>query len=149
MSLKLVPVRPRPTDRSSLYTIHKGDNFVYATRPANEKVMISVVSFKREEHAKLIAGMLEEYKINSGDWPPLFSDDDIWLPSPTDQLRELEIIQWDKKELDNFCIMNILDLITINSMNNSKNGYRIIGDTYKFDVSTEVYQDIFNNKYKL
>jgi len=148
MSLTLTPIRPRPTDRGSLYTINKGDNTIYATKPTNDKVMISVVSFRKEDHAKLIARMLEEYKLNTGEWPPLISDD-VWLPSPKIDLRELEIVQWDKDELNNFCVLNILDLITINSVNNSKNGYQILGDTYKFDVAPEVYMNIFNNKYKL
>jgi len=149
MSLTLAPIRPRPTDRSSLYTIHKGENYVYATKPTNDKVMISVVSFKKEEHAKLIAGMLEEYKTTTGNWPPLISEGDMWLPSPNVKLRELDIVHWEKDELDHFCVLNILDLVTINSVNNGKDGYKIIGDTYKFDVSQEMYMNIFNNKYKL
>jgi len=149
MSMILSPIRPPPTDRNLLYTIHKGDNTVYASKPTNNKVMIAVVSFKREDHAILIASMLEEYKLKTGEWPPLISDDDTWLPTSSSELRELEIVQWNKDELDKFCVMHILDLITINSLNNSQNGYKIIGDTFKFDVSIPIYQEIFNNKYML
>jgi hypothetical protein len=148
MSLTLVSA-PVPTGRNKLYTIHKGDNTIYATKPTNDKVLISVVSFKKEQHAKLIAGMLEEYNIKMGEWPPLFSNEELWLPSTPRKLNQLDIIEWEKDELDTFCILNILDLVVINSIDNNTSGYRIMGDTYKYDVSSDTYSSIFNNKMKL
>jgi hypothetical protein len=151
MSLTLIPVtpKPQPSDRGKVYTIHKGQNAVYATKPVSDKVLISVVGFKREYHAKLIASMLEEYKIKMGEWPPLFSNEELWLPSSSDNLRELDIIEWEKDELDHFCVLHILDLVVINTIDDNAKGYRVVGDTYKYDVPKETYYNIFNNKLML
>jgi hypothetical protein len=150
MSLALNTIRPRPTDRNSLYTIHKGDNTIYANKPPNELVMISVVSFKRREDAHLIATMLEEYKLKTGEWPPLQAEDEnMWLPTANNTLRELEILQWDKTELDQFCVLHIFDLITITSVDSSVDGYKIRGDTYRYQVPDETYHSILLNKYQL
>jgi hypothetical protein len=111
--------------------------------------MVSVVSFKREQDAKLIASMLEEYKRKTGEWPPLISDDPVWLPSSTPELSELEIMNWDKEELSVYCTTNILDLITVNSVDNSQSGYNITGDTYRFEMPLDSYQALFNNIYML
>jgi len=150
MSLALNTIRPRPTDRNSLYTINKGENTIYANKPSNDLVMISVVSFKSKQHAHLIASMLEEYKLKTGEWPPLIAEDEnMWLPTANTELRELEILQWDKSELDQFCVLHMFDLITITSVDNSMDGYKIRGDTYKYNVPDETYHSILLNKYQL
>ena len=147
MSMILSPIRPRPTDRNSLFTIHKGDNTVYAAKPTSDLVMVSVVAFNKEQDAVLIASMLEEYKRKNGEWPPLISDDPVWLPTSSPELLELEIIKWDKDELGVYCVSNILDLITISSVDNNLGGYKITGDTYRFEMPLDSYQALFNSKY--
>jgi hypothetical protein len=132
----------------SLFTIHSQQNTVYATRPDNEKLWISVVSFRSKENAYMIASMLEEYKRKTSEWPLLLSDDSVFLPAAEakNSLDELQIIRWTQDELKMYCVEHILDLITINTIDNTKEGLSMFGDTYQFEVPTDFYRQMFEAK---
>ena len=148
--LALKPPVFQRSDRpdKSLFTIHSQQNTVYATRPDNEKLWISVVSFRSKDNAYLIASMLEEHKRKTREWPLLLSDDSVFLPAAEakNSLDELQIIRWTQDELTTYCVEHLLDLITINSIDNTKEGLSMVGDTYQFEVPTDFYRQLFDAK---
>jgi len=129
---------------NKIYTIHTGKNMIYSTMPSDS---ISVVGFKNREQAKLVACMLEEYKRTNFSWPPM---DEPYLPMCDEcELSEAEISEWEPTELDNFCALNMLGLVTINSMSNTKAGYSFQGDSFGFTLTDELYRNILELKYEL
>ena len=151
--LYMLALKPPVFQRSdrpekSLFTIHSQQNTVYATRTDNEKLWISVVSFRSKDNAYLIASMLEEYKRKTREWPLLLSDDHVFLPAAEtkNSLDELQVIRWTQDELTTYCVEHILDLITINTIDTSRDGLSMVGDTYQFEVPTEFYRQIFEAK---
>jgi hypothetical protein len=144
-------IRPRQSrgPKKTLFTIHKQDNTIYASKPTNDLVLISVVSFSKRDNALLIASMLEEYKRRTNEWPLLTPDDDVFLPSSeiSTELQELEIIGWTQDALNEYCAEHILDLITIQNIENSNGILNITGDTYRFEASLDFYKSLFEAKF--
>jgi hypothetical protein len=132
------------SELGKLYTIHTEKNLIYATNPSEK---ISVVSFSKKSQAELLAGMLEEYKRHNFSWPPM--DHDMFTVTSDELLREIDIIGWESDELDNFCAVNMLGLVTITSMTNTKQGYRFKGELYQFTLTDENYRDLFELKLQL
>jgi len=139
------PKQSRGPDKS-LFTIHKSNNTVYASKPKNELLMISVVSFTNREHALMIASMLEEYKSRTSEWPLLFPEEEIFLPTSqgNNELMELTIQRWAKDDLTVYCVEHMMDLITIQNIQHTKGTLNITGDTYKFDAPIDFYQQLFD-----
>jgi hypothetical protein len=131
-------------ERGKLYTIHTEKNLIYATNPSEK---ISVMSFSKKSQAELLAGMIEEYKRHNFSWPPM--DHDMFTITSDDLLHEIDIIDWEPDELDNFCAVNMLGLVTITSMTNTNQGYRFKGDLYQFTLTDENYRDLFELKLQL
>ncbi len=127
-----------------LYTIHTGTNMIYSTLPSD---IISVVGFKQKSQAQLVACMLEEYKRNNFSWPPM---DEPYLPTCDEcELKEAEISEWEPTELDNFCALNMLGLVTINDMQQTNAGYNFQGDSFGFTLTDELYRKILELKFNL
>lgn len=148
------PVKPLKTGRRDnvAFTIHYLPNRVYAVPPSDKRMKISVVSFRNNDHAHLLAGMLEEYHRRTMEWPDIMNDHsgDLILPK-TDiynlRLDNLSVIKWDLDDLKFYCLNNTMDLITLNSMTPSKKGFSVGGDTYIMDAPVEFYQERFDQLY--
>lgn len=158
MSITLVPPvkpsRPLKTGRGQkvAYTIHQTPNKVYAIRPKDQTLSVSIVSFVHSENARLVAGMFEEYRRRTKSWPDFMEDHDecLILPSNSNRLlQELTVIKWDLNDLKFYCCNNMLDLITLSSMKSTDRGFSIRGESYKFDAPLEFYQERFNELYHL
>lgn len=157
MSVAAPPVRPsRPlkTGRGQkvAYTIHHTPNRVYAIRPKDRTLSVSIVSFMNSENAQLVASMFEEYRRRTMTWPDFMGDhdDSLILPSNSSYLlQELTVIKWDLDDLKFYCCNNMLDLITLSSMKQTNEGFRIRGESYKFDAPLEFYQERFTELYQL
>lgn len=135
------------SDSNKVYTIHKHPNTVYASRPSNENVFISVICCTKRSSAHKLAQMLEEHKRRTGDWPPLVSEENYTLPESTDELQELSIVSWDREDLEKFCTLNILDLITLTRITKEKGTYYFQGKLVKLTTSLEVYKQRFDDLY--
>jgi len=130
----------------SLYTIHSTSNTIYATKPENPRLKISVMSFKFETDAKKIAQMLEAYKLKTTGWPELDPEDTIYLPESDKDLTELAIVSWDLDNLSKYCAQNVLDLVTVNSIRSNRGSLNIMGTTYAFDADVDFYRKLFESK---
>jgi hypothetical protein len=100
-----------------------------------------------------MAGMLEEYRRRTSEWPDFMNDhsNSLFLPDETinNQLVELSIVQWDLDELKMNCMNNMLDLITLNYMKKTRDGFSVGGDTYLINGPLDFYQERFNELYHL
>jgi hypothetical protein len=149
------PVRLPKSDRKSniAYTINYTRNKVYAVQPSDKSMKISIVSFTNVNHAGKMAGMLEEYRRRTSEWPDFMNDhsNSLFLPDETinNQLVELSIVQWDLDELKMNCMNNMLDLITLNYMKKTRDGFSVGGDTYLINGPLDFYQERFNELYHL
>jgi hypothetical protein len=130
-----------------LYTIHSDKNTIYATRPDNPRLKVAVMSFKFEYDAMKISKMLEEYKLRTKTWPALIPENVIQLPFSDKHLRELNIRAWDIDDLSEYCMNNLLDLITIHSIG-GEDGTRLnlSGASYTFDANVDYYKALFETK---
>lgn len=138
-----------------VYTIDKHPNKIYGIRPKNESLKICVVSFNNISHAYLMAGMMEEHKRRTSEWPPLLQEDgnnSFMLPdynSTVHDMYELSVTKWDKDELSVHCTKNMLDLLILTRITPTKSGYNIGGDSYSFNAPIEFYKDRFDELFEL
>jgi hypothetical protein len=140
---------------TSLYIINKHPNRVYAIKPKSDDLKICIVSFTNISHAYLMAGMMEEHKHRTREWPPLLQEDGYnSFMLPTSQTRESEMLElsvekWNKDKLGVFCAKNMLDLLILTRITPTKSGYNIGGDSYAFNASLEFYQSRFEELFDM
>lgn len=147
------PIKPKlpvKTGRRDhvLYTIHKMPNKVYAVKTSK---LVSIVGFRNMEHAYIIANMFEEYKRITKDWPNFMDENHLILPKPDifTQPNELSVVPWDSDELKYYCVSNILDLVTFERVVETKDGFKITGESMSFEAPCEFYRERFDEMYKL
>jgi|688.fasta_scaffold66394_1 hypothetical protein len=149
------PVRLPKSDRKekSAYTINHTHNKLYGVRPSDKSMKISIVSFSNVNHAQKMSVMIEEYRRRTGEWPDFMNDhsDNLFLPDDANnkKLIELSIVKWDLDELKMCCMNNMLDLITLNYMKKTLDGFSVGGDTYLINGPLEFYQERFSELYHL
>ena len=75
----------------------------------------------------------------------------LYLPDESidNQLVELSIVQWELDKLKIYCMSNMMDLITLNYMKKSLDGFSVGGDTYLINGPLDFYQQRFNELYHL
>jgi hypothetical protein len=141
------PVRPRPkgfgSKPNNYYTLHSAENNAFTLR-LNEDDRTSMVGFKFKNDAKFIAQMIETYYVNTQEWPETYGD--LILPKPVDRnvdLTYLYIHRWDFEDLKIVCTRNMLDLISVDGIVDTKNGHSFTGNLFKFDAPAQFYQDRF------
>lgn len=154
LSPPMKPTRPLKTARGSkvAYTINKTPNRIYAIRPKDQNMKISIVSFMRSEDAQLVASMFEEYHRRTLEWPDFMGDHDESLILPTNGsylLQNLSVIKWDVDDLKFYAINNMMDLITLSSMKPTPKGFSVRGESYLFDAPIEFYKERFSELYHL
>ena len=138
-----------------LYIINNHPNHVYGIRPKSDNLKICIVSFTNINHAYLMAGMMEEHRHRTKEWPPLLQEDgynSFMLPNsqnmPPDML-ELSVEKWNKDKLGVHCAKNMLDLLVLTRITQTKTGYNIGGESYSFNASLEFYQSRFDQLFEL
>lgn len=146
----LTPVRPRvktslKNGPKKLYTIHLHPNRLYAMKLSIPDTFMCITSCTKRDHAVQLAQMLEEYKRRTGDWPPLVPENQYVLPMGSQELEELTVVQWDKTQLEEFCVYNIFNLITLHSMDLMHDTYKFEGKMKQFQVPFDFYRDKFEN----
>jgi hypothetical protein len=142
-------IRPPPTktlSKKSYYTLHTTHNTIYATIPPHEDTLCSVVAFTNESNCILMGKMLEEYKRQMGEWPPLDSNDVMMLPvNEKNGLNDIIIQKWEKDELDLFCLHHMFDIVVLYSMKQTVRGYEVSGNLYHIRGNDDFYRELFEN----
>jgi hypothetical protein len=141
LGIKTPPVKPVktvPTNRlpKTYYTLHSHPNNAF-TMKINEKQNTAIVGFKDIDDAILIGRMIETYYWREKELPDMTQIGALILPSPDigDVLNHLYIQKWEFEELQLHCTRNILNLLSVQSFNNTKTGYSLVGDVYSFEAN--------------
>jgi hypothetical protein len=133
-----------------LFTIHLYPNRVWAVIPDNPEMNLSIMSFKSQKNAELMACMFEENKRRTGEWPELSKQRDLHLPVSNELYpQELMVSEWSEEDLNLFCITTFLDMICINDIKTDRTGsMTLVGSSYKFDVPLDFYKDRLDQMYE-
>jgi len=132
--------------RRVVFTLHLGDNNVFAAPPSGE-LTTQVIAFKRFEDAKLLGLMLEAHRETEFEWPTLDESFRLVLPSPlTKDLRMVDIFPWKQSELDEHCVANCLDILLISAFECSSDTIIVCSDARKLSLSdVGFYRDRFDS----
>jgi hypothetical protein len=90
--------------------------------------------------------MLETYFMREKEWPDTKLVGTLVLPSSknSDVLSHVYIQKWDFDELKVTCTKNIMDMLSVDALVSTKNGYSFAGDVYKFEAPIEFYRERFD-----
>lgn len=168
LSLKSPPPRPPPPkivkrsrvlERSQrAYTIHDKLNRAFTLQlPIKEKndgslTKTTVVSFHNEHDARKFARMLEVHKAVNRDWPSTVFDDTFSLHLYTAAHssivdNDLCTIAWSYKDLTQYCVDNIMDIMHIKSMSETNEDISIKSDLIRLDMDYDFYVNKFTVMY--
>lgn len=155
MSLVIAPpVKPRnqaKTRRAGKFywTIHTHPNHAYTLR-VKDDAKTALVGFKRAEDALLIGRMIEKHYMIKKEWPDT-EGGQIILPSVSgdDPLNFLFCIRWDFYDLKLECTKNFLNMVTIDTIGNTRNGLSFNGNVLSFEAPLDFYKMRFDELYQV
>lgn len=131
-----------------IWTVNHNKNKIFAL---HLEPRVSIVAFKKEWDAFNSAKVIESHVENMHEWPDLSGALDFYVKDlkTEDPLNFLDIKGWEFDNLKVWSAVNCLDLMMIDIVKKTKNGYRFIGNRYSFEGPTEMYIDRFNELYNL
>ena len=141
------PPRPRGFTRArtiekprQYYTIQSTSNNAF-TMNLKERERTAIVSFRNIDDASLIARMIDSYYIRQKELPDT-RDGELILPSPMSEkdLLSVYLQQWDFEDLKVMCTRNLLDIIAVETIMDTKKGYNFSGATYLLEAPLGFYQ---------
>lgn len=155
LGVRTPPVKPRKLMETNQrpkthYTIHSKPNDAFTIRPTH-KSQTAIVGFRSFDDAMFIGKMIETYYIRQKELPDTKDVGSLILPNSEekyDVLRYVYIQEWEFDDLKLMCTRNILDIVSVQDIRNSKNGYSFSGVVYKFEAPLEFYQERFDELYK-
>lgn len=140
------PVKPMKTGRRRLkhYTIHSHPNDAFTVR--SEGNLTCVVGFHKHEHAMMVGNMIETYFFHQKGLPDTFNDGPLILPKAkaVTDLKFLFIQEWDEfDDLKMLCTKNIMNMCSVDDIENTKDGFSFSGRMYKFEAHPDFYRERF------
>jgi hypothetical protein len=117
----------------------------------DEKSKTAIIGFHKYDDAMFIGKMIETYFIRQKELPDTKEAGTLILPSSDqkyDVLHYLYIQEWKFDELKLMCTRNILDVVSVQDIVNSKGGYSFAGVVYKFEAPIEFYQARYDELFK-
>jgi hypothetical protein len=149
------PVKPKVAQRTNqrprnYWTIHSHPNDAF-TLKINDTVRTSVVGFQEIDDAIFIGKMLETYFMSHKEWPDTKQVGALILPTARtgDVLNHIYIQKWDFDDLKVTCTKNFLDMVSVDSIVKSKNGYSFSGKLFKFEAEPDFYRFRIGELYTL
>lgn len=147
MSLTISPpTKPPPTVTTNqkpknFWTIHSRPNDAF-TLKLSERTRTSIVGFKDIDNALLIGKMIETHVVHQKEWPDTRKEGSLILPSSRvgDVLHHVYVQKWDWDDLKLTCTRNFLDMIEVEDIITTKNGYSFSGNFYKFEAEPDFYR---------
>jgi hypothetical protein len=139
-------IRPKGFGRkpNKYWTLHSGENNAFTLR-MNEEMKTSIVGFKHRSDALFIGKMIETHYLRKKEWPD--TSNGLVLPNMPahlpDTLSHVLMFEWEFEELKVTCTRNILDMISVDGLIKTENGYTFEGNLYKFEGELEFYQERF------
>jgi hypothetical protein len=132
------------------YTIHNFPNTIMAVKlNGYEKMNTSVVSFNNHNDAILVGKMIENHRTRTKDWP-VFNFEDLqddntfrlsnYNGTSTVLMDNMYVQEWNEiDDLKMYCVAHFFDLITLNRLSTSKEGFRMNGNIFKFEADQQFY----------
>jgi hypothetical protein len=141
------PRKPRLSARTNqkpktYWTLHTQPNDAF-TLKISDKVRTSIVGFKDIDDAIFIGKMIETHFVRQKEWPDTRVEGSLVLPSSQvgDVLHHIYVQKWEFNELKLTCTKNFLDMLSVESIINTKNGYSFEGSAFKFEAPLDFYKD--------
>ena len=142
------------------YTIHNYPNSIMAIKlKGYDHLKTSVVSFRTIDDAALVGAMIENHRHMTKEWP-IFNFEDLqddnmlrmtnMLAQKNDFNGNMYVNEWD--ELDNlklYCVSNFLDLINLNTLVRTSEGFSMQGNVYRFEADNDLYIQRFKQLLEL
>jgi len=124
------------------WTLHTKPNDAF-TLKISDKVRTSIVGFKEIDDAIFIGKMIETHFVRQKEWPDTRMEGSLVLPSSQvgDVLHHIYVQKWEFNELKLTCTKNFLDMLSVESIINTKNGYSFEGSVFKFEAPLDFYKD--------
>ena len=149
------PVKPRGKVKTNQkpkihYTIHSKPNDAFTMRPS-EKSQTAIIGFHKYDDAMFIGKMIETYFIHQKELPDTKEAGKLILPMSEqkyDVLHYVYIQEWKFDELKLMCTRNILDIVSVQDIVNTKDGCSFAGVVYKFEAPVDFYQERFDELFK-
>lgn len=149
------PAKPKVAQRTNqrpknYWTLHSHPNDAF-TLKVDDKVRTSIVGFKDIDDAIFIGKMLETYFISQKEWPDTKQTGALILPSSQvgEVLQHIYIQKWDFDDLKVTCTKNFLDMVSVDAIVKSKNGYSFSGKLFKFEANSDFYRFRIGQLYEL
>lgn len=146
----LLPKPPRPL----LHTIHQKVSrvpYVVHILQKDESYKTTLLSFTEKQDALMVANVIEQYKLEKGDYPP----HDFTYQQPfqlefepaspiqyTKPLEDFYLQEAEEKEVYEYCARNLFDLMVLGNL--QKEGSIKI---YAFNVPTEYMRELLEKRY--
>lgn len=136
------------------YTIHEPINKIFAIKLNGfDTLKTSVVSFNNRADAQNVSEIIQKHHMHKKEWPVFnfedLQDDNILRMSMYDTPVSENIFyvsEWNEiDDLKMFCVSNCLDLIDLYMMEQSKDGFQLKGNLFKFDAHMGFYADRFDH----
>lgn len=116
----------------------------------------AIVAFNNKSESITMAYLLESHKRIRKEWPKnMFDTDedeefslysDIRNINYSEALSELYINIWEKEELEEYCVRNIMDILYIEELQDSKHNFSLSGKLHIIEADYKYYINLFNDR---
>ena len=142
----------RKTGRTArkYYTIHSYPNSIMAVKLHEyEHLNTSVISFNTQTDAMFIGKVIENHRSKTKEWPVFNfadqqSDNMFRVMNYTGDSQTLDgniyVQEWSEiDDLKLYCVAHFFDLVTLNRLTPSKEGFMMRGNVFKFEADQDFY----------
>lgn len=137
------PIKPRSQPKvrrggKVYWTIHTHPNHAFTVR-VKDNSQSAIVAFKKYDDSVLVGQMIEKHYLIRKEWPE--TDGTIILPtvSKLESLNFLFCRRWDFEDLKVTCTKNFMNMVSIDELDNTKNGFQFNGKILSFEAPAEFY----------
>jgi hypothetical protein len=136
-------------DSRPVYTLHSNPNSVFAWTTSHPNMKTATVVFRRYMDAIHMAHMIERHVRQTKEWPSttMFDFNLYSGPVVSNELELIDIQAWEFENLKVYCVESYLDMITLTTLNETEQGFKITGELISLDVPCELYVEQLNTKF--
>lgn len=158
MSLVLTrPPKTPPTEVRSqrVYTLHSSPNNVFAWNLDNENMKTATVVFKRKRDATFMSNIIQEHVLREKEWPNVSVVNNVFslygngMNAHPYESDIIEVRSWEIDRLRVFCVTAYLDIVSLDSVEKTREGFKLNGELLSLSVPIEFYVDRLGYLYEL
>lgn len=115
----------------------------------------ATVVFKRRKDAVFMAKIIEEHVVGEKEWPNVSVVDNVFslygngTTAHPDEAGLIEVRSWEIDRLRVFCVTAYLDIVSLDSVEKTRDGFKLNGDLLKLSVPVEFYIERLGYLYSL